>query len=124
MRVIHIGGEHMRRARNGFDKKFGAAIRFARIKQKLSQTQLREALGVTFQQIQKYENGSNAIASTRIPDLCRALKTNPADLFDFKGGTASPPQMSAWAARIALRLDGLNNKGRNAISAMLDALGT
>jgi hypothetical protein len=32
--------------------------------------------------------------------------------------------MSAWAARIALRLDGLNNKGRNAISSMLDALET
>ena len=69
----------MKRAQTDFDKKLGAAIRFARIKQKLSQTQLGEALGVTFQQIQKYENGSNAIASTRIPDLCRALKTNPAD---------------------------------------------
>jgi hypothetical protein len=32
--------------------------------------------------------------------------------------------MNTWAARIALQLDGLNNKGRNAISALLDALET
>ena len=35
------------------------------------------ALGVTFQQIQKYERGTNAVASTRIADLCRALKITP-----------------------------------------------
>jgi transcriptional regulator with XRE-family HTH domain len=114
----------MTRAHDDVDKKFGNAIRLARIKHKLSQAQLGAALGVTFQQIQKYEKGANAVASTRIPDLCRVLKTNPDDLFDFRGGTASPPQMSTWAARIASRLDGLNNKGRNAISAMLNALET
>jgi hypothetical protein len=79
---------------------------------------------VSFQQIQKYENGENSVMSRRIPDLCRVLKTSPDDLFDFRGKTAKLPQMSTWAARIALRLDGLNNAGRDAISAMLDALGT
>jgi len=38
-------------------------------------------LGVTFQQIQKDENGTNAMASTRIPDLCRILEISPNDLF-------------------------------------------
>ena len=79
----------MRRAHDNFDKKFGIAIRITRIKQKLSQAELGAALGVTFQQIQKYESGANAVASTRIPDLCRALKTCPDDLFGFRGETAS-----------------------------------
>jgi transcriptional regulator with XRE-family HTH domain len=112
----------MTRAHDDVDKQFGMAIRLARIKHKLTQLQLGDALGVTFQQIQKYESGANAVASTRIPGLCRVLKTNPDDLFQFKGGMVPPPQVSTWAARIALRLDGLNNKGRTAIVAMLDAL--
>jgi transcriptional regulator with XRE-family HTH domain len=120
----HRGGEQVTRAHDDFDKKFGTAIRLARIKQKLTQTQLGEALGVTFRQIRKYEKGANAVASTRIPDLCQALKTTPDDLFGFKGGAASPLPMSTWTARIALRFYGLNSKGRNAISAMLDALET
>jgi len=112
----------MTRAHDNTDKKFGTAIRLARKKHKLTQMQLGEALGVTFQQIQKYEKGTNAVASTRISELCRVLKTSPDDLFDFRGRSAQPTQISTWAAGIAVRLDGLNNKGRNAILAMIDAL--
>jgi transcriptional regulator with XRE-family HTH domain len=74
----------MRRTHEDFDEKFGNAIRLTRIKQKLSQAELGAALAVSFQQIQKYESGANAVASTRIPDLCRALKTYPGDLFGFR----------------------------------------
>jgi transcriptional regulator with XRE-family HTH domain len=40
----------------------------------MSQSDLGNSLGVTFQQIQKYENGGNAVASTRIPALCQTLE--------------------------------------------------
>jgi len=63
------------------DKKIGSVIRMQRVKLKMSQTELGDALGVTFQQIQKYERGTNAVASTRIVDLCRALEMTPNDLF-------------------------------------------
>jgi DNA-binding XRE family transcriptional regulator len=53
------GGEHMTRGHDDTDKKFGTAIRLARKRHKLTQMQLGEALGVTFQQIQKYEKGTN-----------------------------------------------------------------
>jgi len=56
------------------DKKIGSVIRMRRVKLRLSQTDLGNALRVSFQQIQKYENGTNAIASTRISDLCAALR--------------------------------------------------
>ena len=46
------------------DKKIGSVIRMQRVKLGLSQTELGKALGVTFQQIQKYERGTNAVAST------------------------------------------------------------
>ena len=48
------------------DRKIGSVIRMQRVKLAMSQTELGNALGVTFQQIQKYERGANAVASTRI----------------------------------------------------------
>jgi len=57
------------------DKKIGSVIRMQRVKLKMSQSELGEALGVTFQQIQKYEHGRNAVASTHIVDLCPALES-------------------------------------------------
>jgi transcriptional regulator with XRE-family HTH domain len=50
------------------DKKIGSVIRMQRVKLGMSQGELGKGLGVTFQQIQKYENGTNAVASTRIPE--------------------------------------------------------
>ena len=52
-----------------------------RVKLRMSQSDLGNSLGVTFQQIQKYENGGNAVASTRIPALCQTLEISPNDLF-------------------------------------------
>jgi transcriptional regulator with XRE-family HTH domain len=47
----------------------------------MGQTELGAALGVTFQQIQQYEHGRNAVASTRIAELCLALQITPNALF-------------------------------------------
>ena len=63
------------------DKKIGSVIRMQRVKLRMSQSDLGNSLGVTFQQIQKYENGGNAVASTRIPALCQTLEISPNDLF-------------------------------------------
>jgi transcriptional regulator with XRE-family HTH domain len=63
------------------DRKLGSVIRMQRVKLGMSQTELGEALGVSFQQIQKYEQGKSAVASTRISDLCHALQITPNDLF-------------------------------------------
>ena len=54
-----------RRRDHLIDKKIGSVIRMQRVKLGMSQMELGEALGVTFQQIQKYEHGRNAVASTR-----------------------------------------------------------
>ena len=104
------------------DKKFGSVIRMQRVKSKLSQTALGKALGVSFQQIQKYEQGKNAVASTIIPTLCRTLQITPNDLFGVTSkmnGQAS--KLSSWTMKTALKLEDASPAMRQAIDAMLNA---
>jgi transcriptional regulator with XRE-family HTH domain len=103
------------------DKKIGSVIRMQRVKLGMSQSELGNALGVTFQQIQKYESGTNAVASTRIPDLCRALEMTPNDLFGVCSkidGEVS--KLSSWTMKLALRLQDASPALRQAIDAMLN----
>ena len=105
------------------DKKIGSVIRMRRIKLGMSQGELGKALGVTFQQIQKYENGANAIASTRIPDLCKILEMTPNDLFGVSAkmdGEVS--QLNSWAMKTALRLQELSPAMRQAVDGLLAAV--
>ena len=105
------------------DKKIGSVIRMRRVKLGLSQTDLGNALGVTFQQIQKYENGTNAVASTRISDLCRALEMTPNDLFGVSSKMDSDvSKISAWTMRVALKLQDASPAMRQAVDAMLNAV--
>ena len=112
-----------RRRDHLIDKKIGSVIRMQRVKLGLSQTDLGNALRVSFQQIQKYENGTNAVASTRISDLCRALEMTPNDLFGVSSkmdGEVS--KLSSWAMKIALKLEDASPAMRQAIDAMLNAV--
>ncbi|WP_244490314.1 helix-turn-helix domain-containing protein [Rhizobium sp. Root708] len=56
----------------------------------MSQTSLGEKLGVTFQQVQKYEKGMNRVGSSRLQQIACALGTTPAALFgQFEGDQAT-----------------------------------
>lgn len=59
---------------NPIDIHVGQRVRERRTMLGMSQTALGEHLGITFQQIQKYENGTNRVSSSRLFDLCRVLK--------------------------------------------------
>jgi transcriptional regulator with XRE-family HTH domain len=48
----------------------------------MSQEKLGEALGLTFQQVQKYEKGTNRIGASRLQQIARALNVPPAFFFD------------------------------------------
>ena len=105
------------------DKKIGSVIRMRRVKLGLSQSDLGNALRVSFQQIQKYENGANAVASTRISDLCRALEMMPNDLFGVSSKMDSDvPKIIAWTMRVALKLQDASPAMRQAVDAMLNAV--
>lgn len=55
------------------DKFVGARLRERRVGLRISQTKLGETVGVTFQQIQKYENGANRIGASNLFKMARAL---------------------------------------------------
>ena len=57
-----------------FNRHLGAKLRMRRLALGLTQTKVAQAINVTFQQIQKYEKGTNGISSLRIMQLGRILK--------------------------------------------------
>ncbi|WP_372784542.1 helix-turn-helix domain-containing protein [Phenylobacterium sp.] len=58
----------------------GRRIRSRRRLLGLTQTQVAEACGVTFQQVQKYESGASAFSVSRLVKLAQALQLPPSDL--------------------------------------------
>jgi transcriptional regulator with XRE-family HTH domain len=64
------------------DERLGAQIRELRIQRGLSQMQLGIEIGVAFQQIQKYERGTNRISVATLVRICRVLKVTPGKLVD------------------------------------------
>ena len=57
-----------------FNKHLGTKLRLRRLALGLTQTKVAQAINVTFQQIQKYEKGTNGISSLRIMQLSKFLK--------------------------------------------------
>jgi transcriptional regulator with XRE-family HTH domain len=68
------------------DVALGAAVRIRRRTIGISQEALAEQCGVSFQQIQKYENGANRISFSRLVQIARALKCRVVDLMDVLDG--------------------------------------
>jgi len=61
---------------NDTDRIIGSRIRFMRIARELSQQTVAGALGVSFQQIQKYEKGVNRISASKLYDLARLFNAS------------------------------------------------
>ncbi|HYD89644.1 MAG TPA: helix-turn-helix domain-containing protein [Vitreimonas sp.] len=76
------------RSANAIDKKIGQRVRTRRLEIGMSQERLAELLGVTFQQVQKYEKGVNRIAASRLHDIAGALDMPVARFFEGLGGAA------------------------------------
>jgi transcriptional regulator with XRE-family HTH domain len=70
------------RAANAVDRKIGQRVRSRRLEIGMSQERLAELLGVTFQQVQKYEKGVNRIAASRLHDIGMALDMPVARFFE------------------------------------------
>ncbi len=69
-------------AYNPIDVHVGARLRARRTLVGLSQTALGDAIGITFQQQQKYESGGNRISASRLYDLSQILGADTAHFFD------------------------------------------
>lgn len=77
------------RAANAIDKKLGQRVRTRRLEIGMSQERLAELLGVTFQQVQKYEKGVNRIAASRLHDIALSMDMPIARFFEGLGGRTS-----------------------------------
>jgi len=71
------------------DRIVGRNIRVHRLAKRLSQTELGEKLGVTFQQIQKYEKGTNRVGSGRLFQISTIFNVPVTSFFDNGGSPAS-----------------------------------
>jgi transcriptional regulator with XRE-family HTH domain len=72
---------------NPIDIHVGSRVRLRRMMLGMSQEKLGEHLGITFQQIQKYEKGTNRIGASRLQAIARVLSVPPAFFFeDAPGG--------------------------------------
>jgi transcriptional regulator with XRE-family HTH domain len=77
------------KAPNPVDKYVGSRVRMRRIMLGMSQEKLGDALGLTFQQIQKYEKGTNRVGASRIQQIAEVLQIPVSFLFEG-GPTGSP----------------------------------
>jgi transcriptional regulator with XRE-family HTH domain len=115
------GGEMPRRASNEsaqpnpMDVHVGSRVRLRRTLMGMSQSRLGEAVGLTFQQVQKYERGANRIGAGRLFDFAQILDVPISFFFDDApekvGGTSDrpinnsdPPDPKAMMRRETLEL--------------------
>ena len=111
------------RAATGVDAELGARIRARRGELKISQEHLAAAIGVTFQQVQKYEKGLNRIAASTLVDICEALEITPAALLPGISTTPSPSLLQcAELAELARVFTSLNDQGRATLLNVARAL--
>jgi transcriptional regulator with XRE-family HTH domain len=88
------------------DSQVGASIRAHRLIAGISQSSLAERLGVTFQQIQKYEKGTNRVGAGRLPLIAEIFNVPIDALFSGSavgtGGGAVPTKLVTDAASVRL----------------------
>lgn len=89
------GGSRSRRSKSGhpnlIDVHVGARVRLRRTLLGMSQEKLGQAIGLTFQQVQKYERGTNRIGASRLHELAQVLDVPVAFFFadlDLPNGTS------------------------------------
>jgi transcriptional regulator with XRE-family HTH domain len=93
-----------KKAPNPTDRHIGSRVRMRRKMLAMSQTQLADALGITYQQVQKNESGTNRIGASRLQQISHILQVPVA--FFFEGApNASAPHGSHGSALSIAQID-------------------
>lgn len=85
----------VKKAPNPIDKHVGSRVRMRRMMVGMSQEKLGESLGITFQQIQKYEKGTNRIGASRLQQISIVLGVPVA--FFFEGAPTLVPNEEGFS---------------------------
>lgn len=92
------------------DKHVGSRVRLLRLMRRVSQTELGNQVGVTFQQIQKYENGTNRIGSGRLNRIAGVLGAPVSFFFEGHEGHEEPAAAAGeFSGKIAALLSDREN---------------
>jgi transcriptional regulator with XRE-family HTH domain len=96
---------------NPIDVQVGARLRLRRNMLGLSQEKLGEVIGLTFQQVQKYERGANRIGASRLHELSRVLDVPVSFFFDDTDPVRAPAMGGFAESRAeALKVDPLRRR--------------
>ena len=77
-----------KKAPNPIDKHVGSRVRMRRMMLSMSQEKLGDALGLTFQQVQKYEKGTNRVGASRLQQIAQILQV-PVCVFLRRGAACT-----------------------------------
>jgi transcriptional regulator with XRE-family HTH domain len=118
-----------KRSSPAVEAQIGLRLRTMRIDQGISQETLAKQLGLTFQQVQKYEKGTNRLALSRAMNIAKALNTTVNELIGIDGAEITDTKFDYQAYRLAQsfkRLNGLSpemsQQFRSAIDTACDEL--
>lgn len=89
----------MKKSPNSIDVHVGSRIRLRRVMLGISQEKLGEGLGITFQQVQKYEKGTNRVGASRLQHISELLDVHVS--YFFEGGP-SPTEAKPLAVPSAV----------------------
>ena len=91
---------------HSIDKAIGARLKMYRQRANISQTALGKHLGVSFQQVQKYENGTNRVSAATLIKISRFLNISISELMILDSQQNSNPASSKDFARFAKSSEG------------------
>jgi transcriptional regulator with XRE-family HTH domain len=86
---------------NPIDKHVGSRVRMRRMMLSMSQQKLADGLGLTFQQVQKYERGANRIGASRLQQISHLLQVPIAFFFEGAPNASAPPGSNGSALSMA-----------------------
>ena len=107
-----------RRVASELDRQIGERIRKRRHDIGMSQSTLAMAIGVTFQQVQKYERGANRISAVTLVEIAKALDLDVVDLLQ----TAGKKKKRGSTEEIAQAAGKLNERGRARLLDLIEEL--
>lgn len=119
-----------KKARNGskqrevteVEKEIGRRLKLMRLERGLSQMQLAGMLGLTFQQVQKYEKGTNRIAAGRLMEIARRLETTPHELMGWLDKKVITPLMDEDTFKLMKAFSRLADKYKTIVRNLINSL--
>lgn len=113
---------------NRVDQQVGLSIKNRRQQRGVTQQELARALGISYQQVQKYENGTNRISAGRLYILAKALNITVGDFFSEIDQPFSSKSLAVTSEDVVLTAKELNAvrdpRVRNSIRALVRILGS